>query len=148
MKKILLITILLSFAFVANGCSDDDNDKKTNNSIIGTWKLTETGMFDYQGGNYWHSVENGYTRTFETNETFTSNQFLDCTYGTYILSETEGTLSLIYGCEGFTEGGWYGGTFIEGTFIENYAFSGQYLILTPTYYCGDEGCSYKFKRIN
>lgn len=144
MKKIFVITVLLSFAFIAISCSDDDN-RKNETSVIGTWKLVEVNSsFPFY---QWYPVENGYTYTFETDGTFTSNLFSECTYGTYILSETDGTLSLIYDCEEFTEGGWYGDTFVEGTFIENYVFSGQYLIFTPTYYCGDEGCSYKFKKI-
>ncbi len=135
MKKLFLFTVLLSFAFVTNGCSDnDDNKTKIKPSIIGTWELVEIYGLDGVGGQ-WTSVENGYTYTFETDGTFISNRFSECTNGTYILSETDGTLSFAYDCED------------GGTFVENYVFSGQYLILTPTYLDCIEGCDYKFKKI-
>ncbi|MDY0088954.1 MAG: hypothetical protein RBR78_01160 [Flavobacteriaceae bacterium] len=36
MKKIFLFTILLSFAFVANSCSDDDNEKSLYPNCLNT----------------------------------------------------------------------------------------------------------------
>ena len=119
-------------------CSNSSNE----NSIIGTWQLIETYGSDGGSNPEWTTVENGYIYTFYINGNFTSNRFSECLEGNYTISENN--LILDYGCTDFNTG-------IEtpaGTFIEDYTFEGEYLILTPTYLTCIEGCSYKFKKTN
>lgn len=134
MKKIFLITILLSFAFVVNSCSDDDNSKKIDNSIFGTWKLIEVYGSD-GGAGQWTSVENGYTYSFEEDNILNSNRF-SCN-GTY--SETSEDLTINFDC---SDGQFYG--------TYNISFENNRLILTfisGTWGSCDEGCAEKYQRI-
>lgn len=135
-STILILSILLSFT----SCNDDDTKPQEIN-ILGTWKLIET-YGSYGGSNpQWTSIDNGYTYTFNNDGTFSSTRFTECTTGTYETSSS--SITLVYGCEGFDTG-------IEnpaGTFVENYVFDNEYIILKPSYMNCDEGCSYKFKKI-
>ncbi|HTO34787.1 MAG: hypothetical protein RBR78_01180 [Flavobacteriaceae bacterium] len=132
MKKLFLFTVLLSFAFIANGCSDDDKSKKIDNSIVGTWKLIEE--YGSSGGaGQWYPVENGYTYSFEENNILVSNRF-SCN-GTY--NETTDSLTINFDCS-------------DSQFYLTYdvSFENNYLVLTPNpLYC-DEGCAEKYQRIN
>lgn len=123
-------------------CSKSEGNNQIENSIYGTWQLIAT--YGNDGGNspQWNAVNNGYTYTFNTDRSFTSNRFTECSAGIYEL--TSSTLVLKYNCSGFNTG-------IEnppGTFVEIYAFENTELILTPSYLNCDEGCSNKFKKIN
>lgn len=142
--KNLFKTFLALTAFIfMTGCSNNDNNNsnRAKASVVGTWKLVEVYGLNGTGG-HWDSVEDGFTYTFKTDGTFISNRFPECTSGTYVLSENDEALSLVYDC-GFTMG-------IEnpqGTFTYKYIFSEQHLVLTSTYSTCIEGCDYKFKRI-
>ncbi|WP_176328520.1 MULTISPECIES: lipocalin family protein [Arenibacter] len=134
---ILLFTIIISFS----SCSQNDENQKNENSIYGTWKLVE--IYGSDGGNspQWNPVNNGYTYTFNSDNSFASNRFSECSTGMYEL--TSSNLTLKYNCDGFNTG-------IEnppGSFVENYVFESNHLILTPTYLNCDEGCSYKFEKV-
>lgn len=144
--KNLFKTFLALTAFIfMTGCSNDDSKElEAGTSVVGTWKLVKSYGYDSSiGHSRWYSVKNGYTYTFKSDGTFISNRFSECTSGTYILSENDGTLSLVYDCEGFTTG-------IEipqGTFVESFIIENKHLLLSPTYMNCVEGCDYKFKRI-
>ena len=89
----------------------------------------------------WTTVANGYTYTFSDDGTFSSTRFTECTTGTYEVSSN--SITLDYGCAGF-------GTGIEnpaGTFVENYSFESENIILTPSYMNCIEGCGYRFEKI-
>lgn len=137
MKPIVLIFIS---AFVVLGCNNDDETQIQDNNIIGTWKLIE--VYENDGGvGEWTNVENGFTYTFKNEGSFTSTRFPECSFGTYMISES--TLSLVFGCEDFSAGI----ESPEGTFIESYTFEGGKLYLSPKYLSCDEGCSYKFAKV-
>ncbi|WP_066225057.1 hypothetical protein [Formosa haliotis] len=134
---IIFLSIILSF----NSCSQNDEIIKKSNSIVGTWKLIET--YESNGGNnpQWTTISDGYTYIFTKNGKFTSNRFSECTDGSY--SITGINLTLDYSCNNFDTG-------IEtpaGTFIEEYSFEGENIILTPTYLTCIEGCKFKFQKI-
>ncbi|WP_445733741.1 hypothetical protein [Mariniflexile sp.] len=138
MKNLILIFNLI---IVASSCSQNDENKQIGNSIYGTWKLIETYNGTGGGTSQWATIDNGYRYTFNTDNTFTSNRFSECSSGTYEL--TTSNLILTFDCDGFNTG-------IEsppGTFVENYAFGDSYLFLTPTYLNCDEGCSNKFDKV-
>ena len=137
--KILIIT----FLFFIEGCSQKKDVQIGDNSIIGTWKLVE---FLYSvgtpQGSWWGTVEDSYsyTYTFKVDGTFTSTRFLECTYGTYSLSNL--TLKLNFGCNSFER------TIIEEVKFNVTGITGTGLLyLYPIDPACDEGCAAKFKRI-
>ena len=124
------------------GCSNNDENKTEENSIVGTWKLIEIYNNPGFGSGSWNTVDNGYTYTFSTNGEFTSTRFTECSSGIYSIESNE--LSLDFDCDGFTAG-------IEnpeGTFIEQFAFESSNVVFTPTYLNCIEGCGWKFEKIN
>lgn len=133
---ILTLSILLSLT----SCSDDDKNSQDKN-ILGTWKLIESKIGNGADAAQWTTVDDGYTYTFNEDGAFYSTRFSGCMTGRYELSNS--TITLDYDCPGFDIG-------IEnpsGTFIENYVFENENIILTPSYMNCDEGCSYKFVKI-
>ncbi|MBC6401693.1 MAG: hypothetical protein GDA42_10380 [Ekhidna sp.] len=137
MKTMILI---LSMLFFAIGCSEDGSNEQQKPSIYGTWKLIETYGSDGGSNPQWATIKNGYTYIFNKNETFSSTRFNECTTGIYLL--TNNTLTLDFDCNEFDTG-------VEessGTFVENYIFENNNLILTPSYLSCFEGCGYKFER--
>lgn len=137
MKPIVLVFISILLIL---SCNNDDDTQINDNSIIGTWKLIEVYGNDGANGQ-WTDVDNGFTYTFKNDGSFTSTRFSECLYGTYVISES--SLSLDFGCENFSTGI----ESPEGTFIESYRFEEGKLYLSPTYLSCDEGCSYKFSKI-
>ncbi|WP_445748358.1 lipocalin family protein [Polaribacter sp.] len=137
MKKLILtLAVILSF----NSCSQSENNEKENLSLIGTWKLIESYSSD--GGNTpsWKTVENGYIYTFNSDGSFTSNRFSECTKGNYKI--TDNKLTLTFDCAGFNTG-------IEnspGVFIEELIYDNTNMILKPTYLTCIEGCGFKFQK--
>ncbi|RAV28091.1 lipocalin-like domain-containing protein [Sinomicrobium soli] len=132
-----LILIISVFLFVS--CSNDDDAATPRQQITGTWTLAEAKVGTGAPGK-WEPVSEGYSYTFGSDGTFSSDRFSGCTAGTYVLSED--TLVLEYDCEGFTTGM----EEPEGTFSESISFEGGKMILTPTYMGCIEGCSYKFEK--
>lgn len=135
MKNLILIMIVLISSCSKNETIEQEDELK------GTWKLIERYGSDAGNISQWHPVENGYTYTFNSNGTYSSTRFSECSTGDYTF--TASTLTLAYDCENFNTG-------IENSpeaFIENYVFENRKIILTPTYLNCDEGCSYKFRKI-
>lgn len=133
--------ILIALLFITTACTKDESDKEKD-LILGSWELKEIYSNDGSANNgEWQPPNTIYKYTFLDDNTFTSTRFLECVYGTYTF--TEDTIELNFGCENFTTG-------IEnppGVFKENYTFENNHLILVPTYLSCDEGCGWKFKRI-
>ncbi len=139
MKTIYLIFIAV--LCINTACTKGESDTQEE-IIFGNWELIE--IFSNDGGSSggeWQQPNTVYNYIFFEDNTFTSTRFLECDYGTYTF--TENTIELHFGCEDFTTG-------IEnppGVFKENYTFENNHLILVPTYLSCDEGCGWKFKRI-
>lgn len=123
------------------GCSPDDDDSKQQNDIYGTWKLIKVYENPGAGSGSWNSVANGYTYTFFKNGEFSSTRFNECTTGTFLIELNK--ISLVFDCEGFTTGM----EDPEGTFIEEFTFDSNNLILKPTYILCIEGCGWKFDKV-
>lgn len=137
MKNLILILILNISLF---GCAEESADAQ-NTTIYGTWQLVQSYVVNGVNGN-WEKVENGYQYEILSSNTFASNQFSECFEGTIVLKDSEITFD--YECEGFTTG-------IEtpaGSFTYQYSFDNGLLLLTPTYLTCDEGCGYKFEKID
>jgi len=142
MKKLLKLGIIFCIILTILSCSNEDEKVENVNSIVGTWKLIEIYNDPGDGSGSWNSVENGYSYKFAVNGEFTSTRFSECSSGNYSINSNE--LTLNFDCDGFTAG-------IEnpeGTFIENYGFESNTVILVPTYLNCDEGCGWKFEKIN
>ncbi|MDB9874548.1 hypothetical protein OAC97_04760 [Flavobacteriaceae bacterium] len=140
MKTIYLILIAI---VSLTSCIEDENQLRSEDDlkIQGQWQLIE--VYESNGGNInqWNSVENGYLYTFNTDGTFTSSRFTECSTGNYSLTDT--LLTIDYDCPNFNTG-------IEspaGTFVESYSFENNELILVPTYMTCDEGCGWKFSKV-
>ncbi|MCF6296335.1 MAG: hypothetical protein L3J25_11690 [Flavobacteriaceae bacterium] len=136
MKNLILSVLVISLI----SCTKNERIIDQNTKMIGTWQLIE--IFESEGASnpQWTEIENGYTYTFNSDNSFISNRFLECTNGIYTV--LNGILTLDFGCQNFDTG-------IEspaGTFIENYTFESGNLILVPEYLNCIEGCGYKFKK--
>lgn len=137
MKNMYLI---LSVLFLFTGCNEEEA-KQQENSIYGTWKLIEIYQSDGGSNPQWTIADISYTYTFNNNGTFSSTRFAECASGTHKV--TNKSITLNYSCNEFDTG-------IEnppGTFVENYIFEKNNLILTPSYLNCIEGCGYKFEKI-
>ncbi len=140
-KKSLLSILFISFLF---SCESNDDAPIDENSILGSWKLTEA-FISSGGPQYWVTVDNGYELTFSSNKDFTSTQYDNCDSGVFSINADVTTLSFDYNCSGFTSIAQNQDGFITFTIEE---IDKNYFILTPT--SGPiciEGCSYKFVRL-
>lgn len=126
---ILLCSVILSF----NSCSQNDENKTNNNSIVGTWKLIEFYSSDGGSTPQWHTVENGYTYTFYSNGIIKSNKF-SCD-GKYTISNSN-TMHIEFDCDNSKMNGNFDFTFIE-----------KKMIFTPNPNTCFEGCNEKFMKI-
>lgn len=134
--------LLLSFLLI--GCNDNDFAENPTESIIGTWQLIESLIDIGDGNGDWRpvSVNDGYAYNFSPDGEFTSDRFDECAAGSYSISSVDSELTLVYDCDGFTQG-------IEepaGTFIEQFRFESNDLILKPTYIFCTEQCGLKFRK--
>lgn len=127
--------------FTGSSCSKDRADEPEINSLIGTWKLIEVKIGNGGGKTQWERVEDGYTYTFNGDSSFTSTRFQECSNGSFTITDTH--LVLDFSCDGFTAGI----ESLEGTFVENFELNSKFLILSPDYMNCDEGCSYRFKKV-
>ena len=134
-NRILIIASLLLFV----GCTKNDDDS---NKLVGKWVLIETFNSDggSPGGWYEVSEEDSYFINLTEDLTFTSDKLIVCDNGNYTL--TNNSFTLVYSCDNMTSGN------PPGTFKENYYFENSNLIVTPDYLNCDEGCLYKFKKID
>ena len=118
------MVLILIMLFLYTGCNEEEKKQKEN-SIYGTWQLIE--IYQSGGGSnpQWTAVNIGYTYTLKNDGTFSSTRFTECTSGTFQTSTN--SITTDYSCDGFDTG-------IEnppGTFVENYIFVNNNLILTP-----------------
>jgi hypothetical protein len=134
------LTLILSIFTLFIGCAKVE-EIQTENSIYGTWRLVETYNSSGAGDGKWLKVTNSYTYTFNTDGSFKSSRFPECLSGDYDLTSTQITLK--YGCVNFDSGI----TSPPTTFVENFSFEGSFLFLKPSYLNCDEGCSFKFQKI-
>ena len=131
--------LILSMIFFIIGCDEEDT-KKQGNSIYGTWQLVES--FSHPpSGNGWSQVDNGFTLTVKSDNSFYSSQFSNCMTGD--ISLTDDQIDLKYNCNGFTQG-------FEnpaGVFQYTYEFVENKLQLTPKNFSCFEGCKYELIKI-
>lgn len=131
---VLLFSIILSFS----SCSQSDEKKINDNSIIGTWKLIEKIGSGDDGFPIWKPVDETevYFYTFlENGIIINSRNENDCN-GVYKLNSTKTTINIVYDCNN---------SLTEGNF--NFTFENNNLVLSPKPDLCDEGCSQKFKRV-
>ena len=143
MKNLILV---FSLIIVTNSCSQSDENKQIENSIYGTWQLSDRTANNVDGTpNDWEQVENGYKITF--NEDFSYNSEIypnDCneiSSSTYITQSEEeiNILEIIIICNNQSE-----------TFKSKYSYTFEnstHLILNPIEPVCPEGCVFKYKKI-
>ena len=137
MKKLILL-LILNLSFI--GCAEE-NTEAQKTTFYGTWQLVQSYVVNGVNGN-WEQVKNGYQYEILSSNTFVSNQFSECSKGTIVLKDIEITFD--YECEDFT-------TWIEtpaGSFTYQYSFDNGQLLLIPNFLTCDEGCGYKFEKID
>ncbi len=129
---ILLFSIILSFV----SCSQNDENKTQDNSIIGTWKLTERIGTGSDGLATWISVNESetYTYLFEKDGTVT-NSLYNCS-GNYELNQSRTIINIIYNCNNS-----------QTLNSFNLTFEKNNLILSPNPNPCEEGCAGKFMKI-
>ena len=132
--------LILSIFFFPTGCSEDET-KQQENSIYGTWKLTQSFVVDGVSGS-WKDIENGFIITLNKNNTFSSNKFRECSIGTYSINTNNNKITFKYNCYNFTpcESN-------SSKCVEFFVFENQFLKFTPEYSSCIEGCGEKFKKI-
>lgn len=142
MKPLKNRVLLILLGFILFSCTKDNEAEVQENSLLGSWQLTQVYTNPGAGAGDWANVENGYIYTFSGNGNFYSTRFDDCTYGTF--SSEANLLTLDYECDGFTAG-------IEdpeGVLVEEFVFESGLLVLNPTYLHCIEGCGFKFRKIS
>lgn len=94
MKTVFFLLSILSLI----NCDSNDNDEVT---LIGKWKISQTLINDGSSNPaQWQNVENGHIIEFKNYNNFESNQFIDCSSGTY--TNLNGVLKLNYSCDNST----------------------------------------------
>lgn len=134
--KSLFLSILFSCLFIS--CEREENSIK-NTTIIGTWKLTQAKISDGGIDTKWRAVKNGYEYTFNTDSTFTSTEFSNCSTGRFTTSGR--ILALRYDCENFNTGH----ENAEGKQTRYFRIENKTLFLNPST-CIEE-CTYKLKKV-
>ena len=128
---ILLFSLILSFS----SCSQNEEEKINDNSIVGTWKLIEKIESGNDGLPIWKPVSDtqSYTYTFYEKGLITNSRY-NCN-GTYVFNSSN-SLHIDFECNDGK---------INGDF--NFKFTNKNLVLTPNPNTCDEGCDEKFKKI-
>lgn len=121
---IIILSTVLSFS----SCSQNDNNKIENNTLVGTWKLIE--RFDGGSVNPTQIIEGGKTIQFLEDDSFVDSS-INCN-GTFTTNNSE--LSINIPCE------------TQTNLTYNYSFDNGNLLLTDTPSTCDEGCYNKFER--
>jgi hypothetical protein len=141
MKNMFLI---LSIFFLITGCNEEET-KPQENSIYGTWQLTEQWLGNVGDTSVnWTIVFNGYTMSFMRDNSFSSTEFTVCqnseNNGNYTLNQNASTnlMEISFNCNSTNN---------QLTRTYSYSFENENLILSPYSNPCDEGCSYKFKKI-
>ena len=133
---IMLLTLLSMIA-----CSEDEIKGEQQTSIYGTWQLVESFVVDGVEGD-WVQVDSGYTYELNSDGTFKSSEYNECSDGNYEIASQKITFE--YGCENFSTG-------IEnppGSFTYNFSIKNSTLEIEPTYVGCFEGCGFRFKKIS
>jgi len=139
MKNLILLCIALSL----NSCSQNDENQKNENSIYGTWKLVAVYSNVGNGENEWNSVDNGYTYIIDTDNSFESTKYNECSSGKIEVNAITNTLSFIFDCNNF-----YPCEENSGICKEYFSIAKGNLILSSAYQNCDEGCpQFKFEKI-
>lgn len=137
-----MIISLLSLLFIL-GCSEtEESSTSSDKKINGKWVLTEVFVHPPNGSG-WRNAETDemFTIEFLTNNTFTSNQYMNCSTG--IVSTTNEEITLDYECPNFSMG--YEDP--DGTFKYSYILSSDILEITPLNYACFEGCKFRLVRV-
>ncbi|MDW3646078.1 MAG: lipocalin family protein [Bacteroidia bacterium] len=139
MKKIISLLSLLSFLLFF-ACEQEFQPSETENSLIGSWQLSESFM-SIGGAGSWQKVEDGMTYTFENNGIFRVTKFEDCSSGSYIVEGNK--IRMKYDCVNpladFENA--------AGELVEQFKFVGKYLYINPTYIFCTEPCDNRYLRI-
>ena len=125
-----------------SSCDQTDNNKPTENSIYGTWKLTAVYSNVGDGQNNWNSIENGYTISINNDGSFESTKYEECNSGTIDLDNTLNIISFMFDCSNF-----YPCVDNSNSCDEYFSFDNGNLILSASYQNCDEGCpQFKFNK--
>ncbi|BDD07770.1 hypothetical protein FUAX_02020 [Fulvitalea axinellae] len=145
MKNIKFYLLPLLCVMVLTSCSENEKDKdpEENTSINGSWRLTSNsfGSFDTDGSRVWTDVKDGHKLELKSGGNFMSGEF-DCKEGTYKLSDKE--ITFTFGCETFDA--WLL-KYTNGEILYSYEIKGKYMILSEIGSRCDEGCLYKFVKV-
>ncbi len=133
MKNLIL---LLSIVFSFSSCSQNEEIKTEDNSIYGTWKLTERIGIGSDGLSTWISVKESeaYTYSFLKDGTVI-NSLYNC-IGNYELNQSETIINITYSCNNSQT---------QNSF--NLTFEKNNLILSPNPNPCEEGCAGKFIKV-
>ncbi|MDB4289599.1 hypothetical protein N9887_00800 [Flavobacteriaceae bacterium] len=137
MKSMYLI---LTLFFLITGCNEEDT-KQQENSIYGTWQLTQLFVVDGVDGS-WQDIENGFIFTLNKDNSFSSNKYQECSVGNYFIDMNNNKITFEYNCSDFTpcESN-------SSKCVETFVFENQLLKFTPEYSSCIEGCGQRFKKI-
>lgn len=140
MKSAIISILFLSFIL---GCSEtEENDTTAVKDLNGKWILTEVFVHPPNGLG-WRNAETDevFTIEFATNNTFTSNQYMNCTNG--LVSTTDEEITFDYECPNFS----MGFEDPDGTFKYSYILTSHTLEISPLNYTCFEGCKFRLSKI-
>jgi hypothetical protein len=135
MKNLIL---LLSILFSLSSCSQNDEEKIENSSIVGTWKLIEKIKSGNDGLPTWESVSEAesYTYVFYNDGKIINSLNENNCNGLYEVNTSNTILNIKYNCNSSQ---------VEGSF--KLTLDNNNLILSPNPNPCDEGCAQKFVKI-
>ncbi|MEM8887889.1 MAG: lipocalin family protein [Bacteroidota bacterium] len=136
-QSYLSCLFMIMFLFA---CEREMQDPTQEDSLIGTWQLSEA-FYSIGGAGSWNKVEEGFSYTFEENGVFRTTKFEDCSSGKYIVEGDK--IRMKYDCGNplpdFANA--------EGELVEQFKFIGKHLHINPAYVFCTEPCDSKFIRI-
>ncbi|WP_445730886.1 hypothetical protein [Mariniflexile sp.] len=143
MKNLVLILILM---IAISSCSQSDENKPIKNSIVGSWQLIERTANNANGTpNEWEQIEDGYIITFNQDSTYESeispsecNEIDNSSYFVQNQSE-ENILEINITCIN-----------PNMVFESKYSYSfesANHLVMIPIEPACDEGCSFKYRKV-
>ncbi len=150
------MNLLLSIVLFIASCGEEEITKQQKNSIYGTWRLTASTSNNVDGSprNGWQEINYDYDviLNFKENLRFESSESNVCrnnlNEGTFSLStivdgkdETTNVLEIsINNCDRRPDG-----SFVR---VFHYSFIENDLILIPVDPACDEGCAFRYSRVN